>query len=142
MRMRSIPRLALMTMMTTLLVGGVGAALPNAPPFSKVYVFADSNLDNGNVFIATSADPNDPYPTTPPSPPDDHGRYSNGPLWVEVMAARLGLPNPAPSLAGGTDYAWGGATTGPGLSPFGSWNLGKQIDSFVTNEGSFRGDEL
>src|SRR5262249_58048428 len=83
-----------------------------APPFSKVYVFGDSNLDNGNVFIATSADPNDEFPTFPPSPPYDNGRFSNVPLWVEVMADVLGLPNPAPNLVGGTNYAWGGANTG------------------------------
>jgi phospholipase/lecithinase/hemolysin len=135
MRMRSILHLALVPLMTTLLIGGVGTALADDPTFSKVYVFGDSNVDNGNVFIATGG-------TIPPSPPYDMGRFSNGLLWVEVMADELGLPNPAPSLAGGTNYAWGGATTGPGLSPFGTPNLGMQIDSFLAAERLFHGDEL
>ena len=107
----------LIPVITAQLIGMSGMALADDPPFSKVYVFGDSNVDNGNVYIATSADPNDQYPTTPPSPPYDRGRFSNGPVWVEVMAERLGLPNPEASLAGGTNYAGGGATTGPGLSP-------------------------
>jgi phospholipase/lecithinase/hemolysin len=133
--MRSILRLALVTMMTTLLVGGVGAALPDAPPFSRVYVFGDSNVDNGNIFIVTGG-------TIPQSPPYDMGRWSNGPLWVEVMADELGLPHPAPNLAGGTNYAWGGANTGPGLSDYGTPNIGMQIDFFLAAERSFHGDEL
>src|SRR4051812_17171996 len=116
-------RLASSLLVLAALSARVGTAPAADPPFSKVYVFGDSNVDNGNVFIATSF-PGDDIPTFPPSPPYDMGRFSNGPLWVEVMADRLGLPNPAPSLAGGTDYAWGGATTGPGLSPFGTPNLG------------------
>lgn len=141
--LRSCSRLLASALLAlTALTAWVETTLAGDLPFSRVYVFADSNLDNGNVFLFTSAEPNDPFPTFPPSPPYDNGRFSNGPLWVEVMAAELGLPNPGPSLAGGTDYAWGGATTGPGLSPFGTPNLGTQIDSFLAAEGSFHGDEL
>jgi phospholipase/lecithinase/hemolysin len=50
--------------------------------------------------------------TFPPSPPYAQ-RLSNGPTAVEVLAADLGLPL-APSLAGGRDYAFGGADTGTG----------------------------
>ena len=38
-------------------------------------------------------------------------RISNGPVAVEYLAGRLGVPL-APSLAGGTNYAVGGAATG------------------------------
>ena len=41
-------------------------------------------------------------------PPYYQGRFSNGPIWVEHVASALGLPM-LPSLAGGTDYAVGGA---------------------------------
>ena len=40
------------------------------------------------------------------------GRFSNGALWVQDLAAGLGLGPIAPSLAGGGDYAFGGAATG------------------------------
>jgi phospholipase/lecithinase/hemolysin len=97
MRMRWILRASLVPVMATLLVmGGAGTALAQDTPFSKVYVFGDSLVDTGNVYIATSADPNDPFPTFPPSPPYYNGRHSNGPLWVEVMAAELGLPRDQP----------------------------------------------
>jgi len=48
------------------LAAGVSSTLAGDLPFSRVYIFADSNLGNGNVFIATSADPDDPFPTVPP----------------------------------------------------------------------------
>src|SRR5699024_158155 len=40
------------------------------------------------------------------------GRYSNGPVWAEQLAADLDL-SAAPSLLGGTDFAFGGARSGP-----------------------------
>lgn len=69
--------------------------------YSNVYVFGDSLLDVGNVYIATSG-------ATPPSPPYYNGRFSNGPLAIDLFAANYGVTL-APSVLGGTDYAWGGA---------------------------------
>src|SRR4029434_3083958 len=43
---------------------------------------------------------------------------------------------------GGTNYAWGGAETGAGLSFFGVPNIGTQIDTCMTDRGTFVGDEL
>jgi outer membrane lipase/esterase len=40
------------------------------------------------------------------------GQYSNGPTWVQDLAQNLGLGPVTASLAGGTDYAFGGSTTG------------------------------
>jgi phospholipase/lecithinase/hemolysin len=72
-----------------------------APHYDAIYVFGDSYCDVGNIYLATSH-------TTPPSPPYYQGRFSNGPIWVEHVASAMGLPL-LPSLAGGTDYAVGGA---------------------------------
>ena len=70
-----------------------------ADTFSTVAVYGDSLSDNANLYKLSSG-------TVPPSPPYDNGRYSNGPLAVEQLASKLGLP-----LA---DFAFGGATSGVG----------------------------
>jgi outer membrane lipase/esterase len=84
------------------------------PTYDAIYVFGDSYCDVGNVYIATKgADPSAPY---------YNGRFSNGPIWVEHVAGYMNLPM-KPYLAGGTDYAFGGAevtapvTTAEGTIP-------------------------
>ena len=62
-------------------------------------VYGDSLSDNGNLYALSLG-------TTPPSPPYDNGRYSNGPLAVEQLGTKLGLPL--------TDFAVAGATSGVG----------------------------
>jgi outer membrane lipase/esterase len=78
------------------------AAHLQAASFSQIVVFGDSLTDTGNSYLAVGL---------PPSPPYFNGRFSNGPLWIEHLAAGLGLPV-APFLAGGTNYAVAGARTG------------------------------
>jgi cholinesterase len=73
-----------------------------ASSFSDIVVFGDSLSDNGNVFAASSS----LGVPTPPSPPYFNGRFSNGPVAVETMAATFGVPL--------LDFAYGGATTGLG----------------------------
>ena len=72
-----------------------------AQSYSAFYVFGDSYCDVGNIALATRG-------ATPPSPPYYRGHFSNGPIWVEHLAGTFGLTL-LPSLAGGTDYATGGA---------------------------------
>ena len=84
-----------------LVVLATGATLAHADP--GVVVFGDSLSDTGNLFAATGG--------TNPIPPYFNGRFSNGPVWVETLAASLGLPV-NPSLLGGTNYAFAGAVTG------------------------------
>ena len=81
-----------------------------AHAYSSLYVFGDSLSDAGNVYLATTA-PGSPFPPQPVAP-YVNGQFSNGPIWVEDLSARLGLGPVLPALAGGTDYAFGGATTG------------------------------
>ena len=94
-----------------LLAGGmvVGAGIVSAPAsagdYAALYAFGDSLSDAGNAFIATGG-------TEPVSPPYSDGRFSNGPVWVQDLANQLGLPALTASLAGGTDFAVGGAQTG------------------------------
>src|SRR5271166_4970069 len=77
-----------------------------AGDITGIVAFGDSLSDVGNTFIADGI----------PPPPYYQGHYSNGPIWLEYLANSLGVPAPTASLAGGTDYAWGFAQTGPGYT--------------------------
>ena len=87
------------------LVGALFVALVSAQAsaYSKLFVFGDSLSDTGNVTAITG---------TVPLPPYAPGRFSNGPVWVERLATDLGLSANA-ALTGGTNWAFGGAPTGP-----------------------------
>ena len=83
-----------------------GALLPSARAgtIDAVYAFGDSLSDVGNIYAASGG--------TIPGAPYVNGQFSNGPVWVQDLAAGLGLAPLAPSLLGGTDYAYGSAQTG------------------------------
>lgn len=81
--------------------------------YTSLTVFGDSLSDTGNVFLATGG--------AVPVPPYYQGRFSDGPVWIDVLAAGLGLPMGAvPSLLGGGNYAFGGARSGVGGFPPGT----------------------
>lgn len=84
--------------LSLLLVSPVQAA------YSALYVFGDSLSDNGNAYALSGG-------TWPLSPPYAE-QFSDGPTAAEYLASRLGIAL-APSTAGGTNYAVGGAMTGP-----------------------------
>lgn len=119
--------------------------------FDELVVFGDSSSDNGNDNLLT-------HGLVVP-PPYWGGRFSNGPLWVERLAERLGLghpterhPVPAPSEAGGTCYAYGGARAGSGFNTDACAvidgaltcvpNIGLQIEYFFEDGRTLDGDEL
>ena len=86
--------------------------------YSNLFVFGDSLSDSGNngVVLAPNVTPV-PIPGNSFIPvfPYASGRYTNAQVWARILASSLGLAA-NPSLLGGTDYAFGGALTGP-LSP-------------------------
>ena len=98
----------------------VAAPIAFAGPYSSLVVFGDSLSDGGNnsiIFDTSFGGARTPTPISSPGfiPTFTYtpsNRYSNGPVWVETVASVLGVPL-APSLAGGTNWAFGGATTGP-----------------------------
>ncbi len=98
------------------------------PSYDNLYVFGDSYCDVGNLFAATG----DSYPPLPYY----HGRFSNGPLWVDHVAGFLGVPL-TPSLLGGTDYAFGGAWAtapqplGGGIIP----SVPQQVELYLQSHG-------
>lgn len=75
-----------------------------AGPFGALYAFGDSLTDVGNAYAAT-------FGRVPAAPYAD-GQFSNGPVWVQGLAAGLDLEPLRPSVLGGTNYAFGGANTG------------------------------
>ena len=105
------------------LMQGFQVSTVHAGGITEIVVFGDSLSDTGNLFAYTQGG-------TPPSPYCD-GRFSNGRLWVERLATRLHVDPPVPSLLHGTNYAWGGAETGTGISQLGTPNIGEQINTFL-----------
>ena len=120
------------------------AASASAPawagPITEIVSFGDSLSDVGNSYAQYG------YPA---SPPYAAGRYSNGPIWLDRLASRLGLAAPQASLNGGLDYAVGGAATDtPAISPVAGFaplispalkviglvpNVNTQIASYLSN---------
>ena len=93
--------------------------------FSQLTVFGDSLSDTGNIQKRTfGIQPGSDY---------FRGRFSNGPVYAELLATRLGIGPLLPTEDGGTNYAHGGArTTG---SPFFEGlfieDIDEQVDSFL-----------
>ena len=82
-----------------------------AHAIDMVIVSGDSLSDGGNVYNVAGNGTAGQFPWGyPPSPPAMQ-RFSNGWTAVEVMAAAMGVQL-QPSTLGGTNFAYGGATTG------------------------------
>jgi phospholipase/lecithinase/hemolysin len=97
--------------------------------YSNIYAFGDSLTDAGNIYIATGGE-------EPVSGVYSDGRFTNGNVWVQDLAADLKLPAVTPSLAGGTDFAYGGAEAG--AEPLGTANpltdLPAQLVQFLAED--------
>ncbi|MBN9462755.1 MAG: SGNH/GDSL hydrolase family protein [Burkholderiales bacterium] len=126
---------AVRTGLAAVLLAGA-SCLAQAAPFSSVYVFGDSLSDAGNNAVALGGS------TTPlpiagnsfvPAYPYASGHYTDGAVWAQTFAAYFGT-SAAPSLLGGTDYAYGGARTGPSGAGFPP-SLLDQVTQFLTPLG-------
>ncbi len=94
-RMR-LPALAGLVIVS-LAAGGLRAQA-KSEPFSHLFVFGDSLSDTGKYYRLSGGAPPPPYA---------EGRFCNGPLWVEYLAASLDMEyQPA------DNFAVAGATTG------------------------------
>jgi phospholipase/lecithinase/hemolysin len=147
-----------------LILLALAAFLPNgfaqtAPTFTQIVLFGDSLSDDGNIRHRLEDDYAISYPGGDYNYSD--GRFTNSSdtdpgsdtyagTWHEQLARDLlGIPVATNSLDGGTDFAFGGATTGAGTSertvisnpdPFigGEFtvtidNLGKQVDDYLAS---------
>src|SRR4051794_15779025 len=92
-------------------VMGAAVSVPaSGGPYTGMYVFGDSLSDSGNlaaltdptqVITGNSYIPNAPYASK---------QFTNGDVWVKGVATALGLATyAAPALAGGGNFAFGGA---------------------------------
>ena len=115
----------------------------------EIYVFGDSLSDTGNLFLLTGGTSGDVFTTDPsksprlPTPPFYDGRASNGPVWIEQFAARLGMVVPQPAFAGGTNYAFIGAVSGPGSSsPYPIPTVRGQVDLYLSIGSPATPDDL
>ncbi|MGC1305385.1 MAG: autotransporter domain-containing protein [Caulobacteraceae bacterium] len=121
---------------TTALVGSLalasGAAqAATSSPFGGVTVFGDSLSDDGNISIASGSPTLMRFTTNP------------GLTTIENVAAFYGLPL-SPSLAGGTDFAFGGAgvnTNAPG-TPAGVPTETQQITAYLSANPKVNPNEL
>jgi outer membrane lipase/esterase len=114
--------------------------------YSSLFVFGDSLSDSGNNAVVLGPNNITPVPIPGnsfiPIFPYASGRYTNDQVWAQIVASSLGL-SATPSLLGGTDYAFGGATTGPLtphpfpgglLNPFPP-SLQTQVKFFLSRQG-------
>jgi phospholipase/lecithinase/hemolysin len=86
------------------LIASMNTPARSTPTFEHLVVLGDSLSDTGNA-----------------------GRFSNGPVWVEYLAGRLGLQL-SPSQRGGSNFAVGGARLDPRSGPH---SLRAQVDEFL-----------
>lgn len=94
--------------------------------FSDIYVFGDSLSDVGNIDAMT-------FGLRPGSDYFD-GRFSNGRVYAELLADKLGLGQLEHSSAGGNNFAFGGGrTSGTSFFEGGLFirDLDDQIDDFL-----------
>jgi len=123
---------------------GVAVGVASASPYSGLVIFGDSLSDAGNIALAIGADPTQVITGNGyiPNQPYASGQFSNGNVWAKTFATALGFGSAAvPSLAGGSDYAFGGArmaTDGAGLAP----SLSVQTSMYLGAHGTAAGDAL
>ncbi len=102
-----------------------------ADPITGIVSFGDSLSDAGNDSIASGG--------TQPTPSANYyqGTFTNGPNWLDYLAHDLGEAAPVASLAGGSDYAFGGASTGSGTTTYAPGqavpNVDTQIAMYLSN---------
>lgn len=115
----------------------VVAPAAQAGPFSSLVVFGDSLSDDGNNFAAGLFNPGQVVTGNSYIPSFTYGShvYSNGAVWADDFAAKIGVPLLPSSTIGGTDYAYGGATTGPNPSAF-PFSLLTQAGAYLTATGN------
>jgi len=124
-------RNAALAALTVAAVGGVASAA-SAQSYSRLVVFGDSLSDNGNLFAATGG-------FSPTSPPQFQGRFSNGPVFTELLGFNAGRAAAGALVSGNINYAHGGSRTDSSAFPPGMRN---QLLAYTGAGGTFRSTDL
>ena len=114
-----------------LAVAAMGAvtSAAQAQTYNRLVVFGDSLSDNGNLF-AISGQPPAPY---------FQGRFSNGPVFTELLGFNAGRFTAGAPVTGSVNYAFGGARTDLSASPPG---MRAQLASYTGAGGTFGANDL
>src|ERR1700688_3695067 len=115
---------------------GLSASMAEAGSYNRLVVFGDSLSDPGNFYAAFGLYTVAPYSPIPPAPYEVGGmHFSNGPTWVEQLAADLHLQASAgPALRSpgvASNYAVGGARARAGAASFPYFDLSTQTSLFI-----------
>ena len=101
------------------------AATAQAQTFSGVVTFGDSLSDAGNIAAVSGLPPGNSFTTNP------------DPVFAQVVAGHFGF-NQTNSLAGGSNFAWGGAciqAAGPCVNPNPATRIPNQITDYLAAHG-------
>lgn len=105
------------------------ASAAGAQSYSRLVVFGDSLSDNGNLFAASGQPPAPYY----------QGRFSNGPVFTELLGFNAGRYTAGAPVTGSVNYAFGGARTDSQASPLGMRN---QLLAYTGAGGKFGAGDL
>lgn len=108
------------------------AGAANAQTYNRLVVFGDSLSDNGNLFAATGG-------AQPPAAFYYQGRFSNGPVFSELLGFNAGRIATGGSVTGSINLAFGGALTGVAASPLG---MRTQLLTYLGAGGQFGANDL
>ncbi|MFA4894069.1 autotransporter domain-containing protein [Brevundimonas sp.] len=114
----------------TVAAAGAMASAASAQSYSRLVVFGDSLSDNGNLYAISGQ---------PASPPYFQGRFSNGPVFTELLGFNAGRYTAGAPVTGSVNYAFGGARTDSSASPPGMRN---QLLAYTGAGGTFRSTDL
>lgn len=106
------------------------ASAASAQSYSRLVVFGDSLSDNGNLYAISGQ---------PTSPPYYQGRFSNGPVFTELLGFNAGRYTAGAPVTGSVNYAFGGARTDSSALPPGMRN---QLLAYTSAGGTFGANDL
>ena len=109
---------------------GAFATSASAQTYGRLVVFGDSLSDNGNLYALTGQ---------PTSPPYFQGRFSNGPVFTELLGFNAGRYTAGAPVTGSVNYAFGGARTDNAALPPGMRN---QLLAYTGGGGTFGANDL
>ncbi|MGV9005294.1 MAG: autotransporter domain-containing protein [Brevundimonas sp.] len=127
---RFLTNAALAALTAAVACAAAGAA--DAQSYGRLVVFGDSLSDNGNLYAATGN-------TSPTSPPYYLGRFSNGPVFTELLGFNAGRSALGASVTGSINYAYGGARSDSSAFPPG---MRLQLLSYTGAGGTFGANDL